>query len=79
MRVFAGPNGSGKSTISKGIQKFVKTGQYDIEKYFRDRGFVNLAGYDLKSNEKLKRLQVVKFEGVFLFGIILVFNFLYFV
>jgi len=55
MRVFAGPNGSGKSTIIKEIQKFVTTGPYinadDIEKSFRERGFVNLADYDLESNE----------------------------
>lgn len=47
MRVFAGSNGSGKSTIIKEIRKFVTTGSYinadDIEKSFRERGFVNLA------------------------------------
>lgn len=53
MRVFAGPNGSGKSTILKEIQKKVETRPYinadDIEKSARDKGFINLADYNLRT------------------------------
>ncbi len=57
MRVFAGPNGSGKSTILKEIQKRVETRPYinadDIEKSSRDRGFINLADYDLVATSEI--------------------------
>jgi predicted ABC-type ATPase len=56
MRVFAGPNGSGKSTIIKEIQKLVNTGFYinadDIEKSYKEKGFVNLGDFELESTQE---------------------------
>ncbi len=54
IRVFAGPNGSGKTTIIKNFPKKIPLGIYinadDIEKEVKEKGFLDLKKYGLKSN-----------------------------
>lgn len=57
LRIFAGPNGSGKSTLAKNLpERKISLGVFvnadEIEKEFRENGFLSLNNYRLASTTK---------------------------